>query len=423
MLRFAQNPMIDMDINSLRIAILNHIISKQTNQNLIIRLEDLNNQENNKNKDKNILNILSLFSIDYSQVLIQSDNIKYHRQISMQLLMQKKAFNCFCSDEALQKDKDEAKAQNKPYSYGGFCENLSDEITLDLQAPFTVRIKKPTSDITFTDTIQGDCRYKPFEVDSFVILNHQKTPTSDFASAVDDMLNDIDTIIEDKKYLDNIAKQIHIRNSLEYTKKIQYVHIPSIINGDQYPIQTLLDDGYLPIAIANYIVLLGYDTPSEIFTIEDAIKWFDITKISQHNVKFDIEKLKTINTKYLESMDNLRLSKILGYADEDIGKLAKLYLEQYATIKDIKTHIDLIFTSKSICKNFPKEFTQIQQCLKEAPFIDDFDQLLVYITDKTKLINNNLLVPLQYLLTGTTKGPKLNQIYPFIKNYLKEIIK
>ena len=102
MLRFAPSPTGDMHIGNLRIAIFNHILSKQTKQDLIVRIEDTDKQRNVQGKDKDILEILNLFSIDYSQVIYQSENIKYHTKMAMKLLLDKKAFNCFCSDEVLQ---------------------------------------------------------------------------------------------------------------------------------------------------------------------------------------------------------------------------------------------------------------------------------------------------------------------------------
>ena len=347
MLRFALSPKRDMHIGDLRVALFNYILSKQNNEGLIVRIEDIDAQKNIEGKDKKSLEILNLFSIDYSQIIYQSENLKYHQKFAMQLLAQKKAFNCFCSDEALQKDKQKAKDENKQYQYIGGCENLSDETVLNVEAPFRVRIKKPTHNIKFTDILKGELEYQPSDVDSFVILNQNKTATNNFACGVDDMLCDISTIIADEKYINDTPKQIHIRESLGYDKQINYIHIPNIINQENISVQSLLDDGYLPIAIANYILLLGYETSKEIFTIEEALEWFDISKISKKSVRFDIKKLNFLNKAYLKEIDELRLSKILGYADKDIGVLAKIYLQELDTTKQIKKKLVKYFHKKN----------------------------------------------------------------------------
>ena len=230
MLRFAPSPTSDMDIESLRVAIFNYIVAKQLNEDLVIRIEDIEKEKNIEGKDKEILEVLSLFSIDYLTASHQSDSLKYHQKMAMQLLTKKKAFSCFCGDAKLKELKDEAKANNKAFVYDGFCETLSDEAILEVNAPFTVRISKPKVNIKFTDIIHGNFDTIPDDVDAFNILNHDKTPTYDYACAVDDMLMDISLVIRNKRYITNTAKQIHIRNSLGYTKEIKYVHLPSISN-------------------------------------------------------------------------------------------------------------------------------------------------------------------------------------------------
>ncbi len=432
MLRFAPSPTGDMHIGNLRVALFNHIISKQKKEDLLIRIEDTDKERNIEGKDKEILEILNLFAIDYKQVTLQSSYLKYHQQIAMQLLIDKKAFNCFCSDEALERDREQLKAEGKPYRYSSFCENLSDELTFGLDAPFTVRLKKPTHDISFKDVVKGEFTYKPFDVDSFVILRTDKTPTYNFACAVDDMLMDISTVIRGEDHLSNTPKQIHIREQIGYEKEIEYIHLPVILNkdtgkkmskrDDASSVKWLVSEGYLPSAIANYLVLLGYNPPCEIFTLEEAIEWFDISKISKSSARFDMEKLKFINREHIKMLDDMRLSKILGFADIEIGKLAKVFMEESNTINDLKTKISLIFGEKNDCDGFLNELNLIKNCLTDAPFMDDFEELKKYVGEKTSLKGKNFFMPLRFVLTGALHGPNLSEIYPFIKNYLGEII-
>lgn len=341
----------------------------------------------------------------------------------MQLMSQKNAFACFCGDEKLNELEEKAKSKGKVFSYDGFCQTLSDETVLNCNAPFTVRIKKPEESIKFNDAFQGEFEYKPYEVDYFHILTHEKSPTYNYACAIDDMLSNVSTVIRSENYLQDTAKQIHVRSILNYNKEIKYIHLPIIENAKDYSIKSLIDEGFLPSAIANYLVLLGNETPNEVFTLEDAVKWFDISNLSKEKVKFDIERLREINKKHLETMDNLRLSKILGFADADIGRLGKLFLEESCTIKEIKSKIDLIFAPKTSLLGFEKQFDEIKACLKDAPYFDDFNNLKLYITNKTSLEDENLLNPLSYILIGQKKGPEISKVYALIKNYLGEIVK
>ena len=433
MLRFAPSPTGNMHIENLRVAIFNYIVSKQLNEDLLIRIEDTDLEKNIEGKDKEILEILNLFSIEYKSVVHQSDSLKYHQKIALQFLTQKKAFACFCSDSKLNELNEELIKNGKTPSYDGFCETLSDETVLNTNAPFTIRIKKPEYNIKFTDLLKGDLEYTPADVDSFIILRQDKTPTYNYACAIDDMITDISTVIRGSEHISDTAKQIFIRESLGYTKEIKYIHLPTILDDitgteinkedNTNSVKWLIDEGFLPSAIANYLVLLGNETPTEIFTLEEAISWFKIENISKNPAKFDIDKLRFINRKHLESIDDMRLSKILGFADTDIGKLGKIFLEEASTIKEIKEKITPIFAEKISCKGFEEEFAKLKDCLKKAPFFNNFEELKKYISEQTNLKDENLLKPLEYILTGANDGVNISNIYPLIKNYLGEIVR
>ena len=428
MLRFAPSPTGDIHIGNLRVAIFNYIVSKQLNEDLIIRIEDIDIEKNIEGKDKEILEILNLFSIEYKSVMHQSDSLKYHQKMALQLMTQKKAYACFCSDSKLDELKEESIKDGKPFKYDGFCETLSDETVLNTNAPFTVRIKKPEHNIKFTDLLKGDFDYTPFDVDSFIILRQDKTPTYNYACAVDDMIMDISLVIREEAHVSDTPKQIHIRESLGYTKEIKYVHLPIILNAltgenDTSSVKWLIDEGFLPSAIANYLVLMGNNTPTEIFTLEEAISWFKIENVSKDSTKFDIDKLRFINKKHLETMDDMRLSKILGFADTDIGKLGKVFLEETSTIKEIKERVVKIFAQKDSYEGLQEEFLKVKECLQKAPFFNDFEELKKYISKQTNLEDDNLLKPLKYILTGANDVVNISDIYPLIKNYLGEIVK
>jgi glutamyl-tRNA synthetase len=433
LLRFNPSPTKNMNISSLRVAIFNYIVSKQLKQELIIRIEDIDIESNIEGKDKEILEILGLFSIEYKSLFYQSANLKYHQKMALQLMTQKKAFACFCSEDKLDELKEVANKDGKQFSYDGFCENLSDETVLNINAPFTVRIKKPVNNIKFTDLLKGDFDYTPLDIDSFIILKQDKTPRYNYACAIDDMLMDISVVICEESHIFDTPKQIHVRDLLGYKKEIKYIHLPIILDSqtgkeisgkdNSNSVKWLIEEGFLPSAIANYLVLMGNETPSEIFTLEEAIEWFNIENISKIPATFDIDELKSINKKHIEALDDMRLSKILGFADTDIGKLGKVFLQETSTIKEIKEKISSIFALKTNCKSFVEEFIKVKECMQKAPFFNDFEELKKHIAEQTNLNGKNLSEPLKYLLTGSNNGPDISDIYPLIKNYLGEIVK
>ncbi|OHE07588.1 MAG: glutamate--tRNA ligase [Sulfurimonas sp. RIFOXYD12_FULL_33_39] len=432
MLRFAPSPTGDMHIGNLRVALFNYIVSKQKNEELIVRIEDTDKERNIEGKDKEILEILDLFGIEYSQVMYQSHNARFHSAMALQLLHEIKAFSCFCSSEWLDKKREEAKESKTAYRYDDACSNLPGELVIDNMNPFTVRIRKPLEAIVVKDHIKGEIKFDPNEIDSFIIMRQDKTPTYNFACAVDDMLSDISLVIRGEDHVSNTPKQILIRTSLGYTKNIEYAHLPIILNDngkkmskrdDASSVKWLLEEGYLPSAIANYLILMGNKPPKEIFDIKEAIKWFNLENISKSPARFDINMLKHINKEHLKMLDSKELSRYVGFADEEIGELAKVYLEEVSTTKELKSKIKPIFSEKEIPNEFKESANTIIKVIKNAPYFEEYEDFKNYVMKESALKGKNFFKPLRLLLTGAEHGPDIAVIYKYIKNYIGEIVK
>lgn len=431
MYRFAPSPTGDMHIGNLRVALFNYICAKQSKEKFIIRIEDADKERNIEGKDQEILEILHLFNITYDEVLYQSDNLKFHRQLGSKLLMDGHAFSCFCTPEVLQSKREASHKAKQAYRYDGVCKHLSDEEVLNNENPFVVRIKAPDEAITFTDLIKGDMKFEPENIDDFVILRIDKTPTYNFACAIDDMLHNIGMIIRGEEHLSDTPKQELIRHYLGFDQKVTYAHLPIILNDtggkmsqqdDASSVKWLLEEGFLPSAIANYLILIGNKTPTELFTLQEAEAWFDIKKISKAPSKFDMTKLRQLNRAHIKLLNPMELSKYLGYSSKDIGELAKVYLEEVSTINEIKAKIDTIFATKHT-EGFKEEFETLKTAAKDLPYFKEFDEFKAYLGEKSGLKGENFFKPLYILLTGAKSGPNLSDIYPHIKNYLGEIIK
>ena len=432
MLRFAPSPTGDMHIGNLRVALFNYIYSQKSKEGLTIRIEDTDKARNIEGKDKEILDILNLFGIKYESVTYQSENIKRHQTFALQLLHTKRAFNCFCDEETLEAKRAAAKAAKKAYRYDGACEALPAEETIDNPKPFSVRLKKPMAAIEFVDKIKGSKHFEPEDIDSFIILRQDKHPTYNFACAVDDMLSDISLVIRGEDHLSNTPKQIAVRLALGYDKEIEYAHLPIILNetgkkmskrDDASSVKWLLEEGFIPQAIINYLCLLGNKTPKEIFTLEEAIEWFDLAKLSKSAAKFDLSKLRFINREHLKMMDDTELSRYVGFADADIGKAAKIYLEEVSTTKELKEKISAIFAPKPRSGEYASTIETFSELLKSAPHFETFKEVQEFLTTQSGIKGKNFFKSIRILLTGAEHGPDLSELYPYIKNYLQEIIK
>jgi glutamyl-tRNA synthetase len=423
MLRFASGPTGDMHIGDLRVALFNFIVSQQRKEDFIVRIEDIDKEKNIEGKDQEILDILDLFEIKYSQTIYQSQNFRFHSAMALQLMHEKKAFSCFCSPEWLDKKRQEAKDAKKPYRYDDACANLPAELVIDNENPFTIRIRKPEQEIIVKDLTKGDIVFKPEDMESFIIMNVEKTPTYNFACAVDDMLSDISLVILNEDNMDNTPKQEHVRDALQYNKKIEYAHVPGISNDGEFSVKQLLEQGYLPSAIANYLILLGNKTPKEIFTMQEAVEWFTLENISVSPARFDIEMLKHINKEHLKNLDAKELSRYVGFADAEIGELAKIYLEEAGTTKELKSKIAPIFAPKVIPQELKEQTKTMKNTIIGAPYFDEYKDFKEYVMKNSTLKGEEFSTSLKLLLTGATNGPDVAKIYKYLKNYLGEIVK
>lgn len=422
MLRFSSSPTGDMHISELRVALFNYIVSKQRDEDLIVRIDDTDTRRNIEGKDQEILDILDLFGVRYSQTIYQSQNFRFHSAMALQLIHEKKAFSCFCSPEWIGKKIQEAKDANKPYRYDDACANLPHELVIDNLNPFTIRIHKATEDIVINDHVKGKVTFKPVDAQSFMILKQDKTPMPDFACAVDDMLNDISLVIRSEEHLSDTPKQVHVRDSLQYDKKIEYAHLPTIEN-DSISVKSLLEQGFLPSAIANYIISVGNKPPKEIFTLEESVEWLTLENISKSPTSFNLDVLRDINNKHLKMLDSKELSRYVGFADEEIGELAKIYLDEASTTKELRAKIELIFAKKDIPEQFAVESSLLIKTIKASPYFENYEDFKNYTIKESGLKDESFYMSLRIVLTGSQNGPELAEIYKYIKNYIGEIVK
>ena len=434
MLRFAPSPTGDMHIGNLRVAILNYLVAQQQQKGFLIRIEDTDTKRNIEGNDTEIMQILEKFALPHESVFHQSEHLHMHQTLAIKLLEQNKAFVCTCTPEELENDRKIAELKKIAYRYSGRCENRdkSEHATLkESGSPFVLRIKKPTEPIVNHDLIKGDISTAAHEVDSFVILRTDGTPTYNFACAADDMLSGVTFIIRGEDHLSNTPRQKHIKTQLGYDYDTIYAHLPIILNtegkklskrDDASSVKWLFMEGFLPNAIINYLLLHGNSkAPSEVFTLPDAIEWFDIENISKSSAQFDIDKLRFINREHIKRMDDKALSTLFGFADVDIGRLAKLYLEEASTTKELDSKIKAIFSPKSFEGKWSEEMRTLEALIQEAPMFTKFEDFKAYITKASGLKDEAFFKPLRLLLTGAEQGPELSDIYPLIKSYLLEI--
>ena len=420
MLRFALAPTGDMQIGDLRVALVNYVVAKQRGEGFLLRIDDTDKSRNVEGKDAEIKDLLAKFAVQPDQLIYQSEARNRHQQIALQLVAEGKAFLCLCNEE-----------DRHPYS--GRCAQLpAEEIRRirDEKIPFTIRIRKPDEAILFTDLARGEIRAEPAEVDHFVLLRSDGTPSYNFACAVDDMSGGIHLVIRDEKHLMDTPRQIHVRRSLGFREEIAYAHLSPLLDssGRKMPkdesssVRWLLEEGFLPDAIINSLLAPGCEAcRDEVFTLPDAIEGFDLQKFFRSEACFDLDRLRRLNREHLRRMDDRKLSRIFGFADVEIGRLAKLYLEEAATITELEARLRAIFTPKRCEGKWGPQMRLLSDAILSAPYFETFDAFVNDLGARTGLEGEALSQPLRQLMAGAEYGPQLSDIYRHIKSYILEV--
>ena len=424
MLRFAPSPTHDLTIDELRAAIVSFVVARQRQEPFLIRIDDADKAHVIEGKDTEIMQILEKFSIAHEQLFHLSEHANIHLTLALQLLKEKKAYLCTCT-AATRKETEETPCRAD-------CDQVTGETYTKLKedgTPFVIRLKAPQSAVTFHDLYRGTISTEPDAVGETVILHADATPGCDFASAAEDMLNDIGLVIRPESLLARTPVQEYIKQQLGCTIQTRYAHLPPFLppkdETDLPTLKSLFEEGYIPDAIINYLLLAGNPkAPKPVFTLPEAIEWFELEALTPKSEPFDMETLRYLNREHLLRMDDRRLSTLFGFADAAIGKLAKVYLEaqKASTVSELETYVRAIFTPKEFECEAGEAMRSLSEIIWNAPMIDSYDEFISHLGKESGMGEAQMLPPLRLLLTGTNEGPELEQIYPHIKSYLLEVI-
>ena len=429
MLRFALSPYVEPDVADLRTALVNFVLAKQKGVGFILRFEESEKGREEDRREEEFQRLLERFAILPDQVLHQRDRRSHHQQLAVRLLGSGEAFLCICSEEELEKER--RKKDGRGYS--GRCTALSPEELRRIREekiPFTLRIRKPEAPLILQDLLAGERRFDPAEIDHFVLLRVDGTPTPVFADACDDMMGGVTLLVRPVEELTETARERHVQRALGYDTHPACAHLPPLLDetGRRLgrhrrgpTLRGLLEKGFLPDAVVNYLLGLGNDTPAEIFTLPEAVEWFDLKRLSPEAVPFRMEELRRINREHLRRMEEVALSRIFGFADADIGRLAKLHLDEAATVNELDERIRAVFSPKSCAGEGGETMRLLSALILEAPMFGTFEEFLRYLRQKSGLDGTELTMPLRRLMTGRDAGPALEEIFPLINPYLTEV--
>mgnify|MGYP000848506971 CR=1 FL=1 len=444
--RFPPSPTGYMHIGNVRTALFNYLYAKKYEGKFILRIEDTDKERSKKEYEDDILNGLKWLGLYWDEgpdigglfgPYRQSERLDIYKSYIDKLLDEDKAYYCFCSEEEIEKDRDEALKKGLMPKYSRRCRDLKeDEIKekFDKGLKPVVRFKTPLKgEIKVKDNLRGELVFPLENLDDFVISRSDGIPTYNFAVVIDDALMKITDIIRGEDHLHgNTPRQILIYNALNFPLP-NFIHLPMILGEDHtrlskrhgsVSLKDYRNEGYLPEALVNYMALLGFSPTTkekEFFTLEELTNEFDIKNLSKSNAIFSASKLKWMNHKYIEMSDIEKLTDLIkefiigeyNLNDEWLRDVVRLLREHIFVLSDINNILNEIFNPIPLDdqkinylkehKNLLNEFVLSLDALNEW----NENEILNLIREVGKKLNikgKNLYYPLRVAISHKDEG-------------------
>lgn len=411
--RFAPSPTGFMHIGNLRTALYSYLLSKSQGGKFILRIEDTDQVRFVEGATDVIIKTLEMTGIDYDEgpivggdhgPYVQSERLPIYKEYAQKLVESGHAYYCFCTSERLESLKDE----NGIGGYDNHCRDLSqDEIDANLKAgiPYVIRQKMPLSGSTsYVDSVYGEVSIENSELRDQIMIKADGYPTYNFCHVVDDYLMGVTHVVRGNEYLTSTPKYCLLYDAFGWERPT-YVHLPLLMGKDNegnvsklskrhgaVSFQDLVEKGYLPEAIINYIALLGWspkETNEEFFTMDDLKNVFSMDGLSKSPAVFDYEKLRWFNSEYIKNLDDDAYEEkampiLLELCPDfvNLKKLGALLHTRIATFSDIEESIQFVInrlpmdselynnkknkTTPEICKEI------LQECLPVLEGIDNW---------------------------------------------------
>ncbi len=315
--RFAPSPTGYLHIGGARTALFNWLYAKHTGGKMLLRIEDTDRERSTDAATAAILDGLTWLGLDWEgDAISQFERAPRHREVAEELVALGKAYYCYTTPEELEEMREKARAEGRPPRYDGRWRDR-DPSEAPAGVKPVIRIKAPQEGETLVrDAVQGDVRFPNKDLDDFIILRSDGTPTYMHAVVVDDHDMGVTHIIRGDDHLTNAARQTVIYDAMGWDVP-QMSHIPLIHGADgaklskrhgALGVDAYRAMGYLPAALRNYLVRLGWSHgDDEIMSTEQMIEWFDVTDINKGAARFDFQKLEAINGLYMRGSDDKTL--------------------------------------------------------------------------------------------------------------------
>jgi glutamyl-tRNA synthetase len=318
--RFAPSPTGYLHIGGARTALFNWLYARHRGGKFLLRIEDTDRARSTDEAIAAILDGMRWLDLDWDgHEYYQSQFWSRHAEIAHRLLERGAAYRCYMTQEELSEQREKAKAERKPFRIVSPWRDIGEE----QDKPYVIRLKAPREGETvIDDEVQGRVTVQNAEIDDFVLLRSDGTPTYMLAVVVDDHDMGVTHVIRGDDHLNNAFRQLAIISAMGWPEPT-YAHVPLIHGPDgaklskrhgAMGVDAYRDElGLLPEAVSNYLLRLGWGHgDDEIISREQAVEWFDLPQVGKSPSRFDFKKLENLNGHYIREADDQRLAELVA---------------------------------------------------------------------------------------------------------------
>ncbi len=447
--RMAPSPTGEYHVGHIATLLKNYAFAKRHGGQFVLRIEDTDQERKVEGAVDRILSVIRAYGLDWDEgpdkggpyaPYTQSERLPLYKAKAEQLVAADKAYYCFCSSERLAQIREADRQQNIPPKYDRHCRNLSTaEVNQRLAAgeSAVIRLKVPDDQpITFTDLVRGPITIESNVVDDQVLLKSDGFPTYHLAVVIDDYEMKITHIMRGEEWISSTPKHVLLYEAFGWQPPV-YAHIPVFLNPDgkgkmskrkgTVAAQSFLDDGFLPEAMLNFFMILGWTRSDqrEIMTLQEYIQEFDPRDISPKSVVFDLEKLKWLNGVYIRNLSYEQLkTRIEAFLPSDfprdqLNAILPLVSERLVKLKDIEDLTEFFYRSitisteellkKSTTEEVHSQLLLVNQALGQLGEwnLESLETALRALQEQHEWKKSQFFMMIRVAVTGKTATPPL----------------
>jgi len=425
-LRFAPSPTGFLHVGGARTALFNWLLARKEHGKFVLRIEDTDVARSTQESVDAILQGMTWLGLDWDEgPFYQSDNFPLYKEQVQKLVDEGTAYKCFCSSEELDAKREKALKEGGKPRYDGTCRNLSPRE--NDERPFVVRFKTPQEGTTsWVDAIKGKISFENSELDDLIIQRTDGTPTYNFVVVIDDVTMGMTMVIRGDDHVNNTPRQILLYQALG-SPVPTFAHVPMILGADKArlskrhgatSVMAYRDLGYLPEAMVNYLVRLGWSYgDEEIFSLEDLIQKFSIESVGRSAGVFNTEKLLWLNAHYIKHGDPVRLAGLLIPFLEERGVDPEAGPDLVAVVRTLQERSKTMLEMADGAVFYYKEVTRYDEKGAAKFFTPETPALLESLVGKLEALESVSLESIEAAFKDLCeeKGIKLGGIGPAVR--------